>query len=190
MSQNATVTQNVILNGFDLGALAGAAEALAADPRLAPVRFSARTHWTGGASTRTEIASYDLAGETIARRHTIHTDEPVELLGGNAAPNPQDLLLAALASCMMFGFAVGCSKRGIVLESLSIDTELTLDLRGPFGLDPAIPAGAESIRYTIRAAGSGTREQFEEVHADVIATSPNRYHLASPIKLESRLVVG
>jgi uncharacterized OsmC-like protein len=190
VSQNQTAPEKIILNGFDTGAMIADVEAIAADPKLAPVSFRARTAWTGGATTRTDVDSYDLAGQTILRRHTIHTDEPVELWGGNQAPNPQDLLLAALASCMMFGYATGCTKRGIVLRSLRIDTELTLDLRGPIGLDPAIPAGARSIRYTVHIAADATREQLEEVHQDVMKLSPNRFHIAQPIHLESQLVIG
>lgn len=189
MSQSQTQTAPVILNGFDTGVMVAAVEAIAADPKLAPVTFRASTSWTGGATTRTDVESYDLAGETIARRHTIHSDEPVELWGQNSAPNPQDLLLAALASCMMFGYATGCTKRGIVLRSLRIDTELSLDLRGPIGLDPAIPAGARTIRYTVHIAADATRAQLEEVHQDVMKLSPNRFHVANPIHLESQLVV-
>jgi uncharacterized OsmC-like protein len=190
MSQSQTAPANVILNGFDTQVMAADVEAIAADASRAPVTFRASTVWTGGASSRTEVESYDLGGQTILRRHTIRTDEPTELWGGNSAPNPQDLLLAALGSCMMFGFVAGCTKRGIVVHAVAIDTELALDLRGPLGLDPAIKPGAESIRYTIRVSGTGTPEQLAEVHEEMKALSPNRFHVSQPIRLESRLVVA
>ena len=161
---------SAFLNGIDTNALSGALAAVAADPSLAPVAFRATTSWQGRLRSRTEIASYDLAGHEIPRRHTIHADEPTEILGENTAPNPQDLLLAALNACMLVGFVVGCTARGVVLESLSIESAIVLDLRGAFGIDPTIKPGADRIRYTIRVKGAASRETFEDIHREMMAT--------------------
>jgi uncharacterized OsmC-like protein len=178
-----------LFNGLDTEALEQAVAGVSADPAQGAVTFRAKTSWQGGFRSRSEIESYDMAGQRIARRHQILTDEPVELLGGDTAPNPQDLILSALASCMTVGFVVGATSLGVQIDSLEIQTECALDLRGAFGLDPNVPAGAQKILYTVRVKGSGTREQFEEIHNRVIATSPNYYHIANPIALESELVV-
>jgi hypothetical protein len=82
-----------------------------------------------------------------------------------------------------------CAVRGITLESLQIETEGEIDLRGFLGLDPQVANGYESLRYTIRIKGSGTRQQFAEIHDTVMATSPNVYNLANAVVLESTLVV-
>lgn len=177
------------VNGLAPAALAAAVAAIAADPRRAPARFHAKSTWQGRLRSRTEIESYSLGGEHIARRHTLLSDEPEQLFGENTAPNPQDLLLAALGACMLVGFVVGATKRGIELEALSIESSFELDLRGAFGLDPAISPGAERLHYTVEVKGSGTPEQFAEIHADVMAQSPNRWHLAHPVQLESSLRV-
>ncbi|MFB9124240.1 hypothetical protein ACFFYR_13990 [Paraburkholderia dipogonis] len=50
--------------------------------------------------------------------------------------------------------------------------------------------GYESLRYTVRIKGSGTREQFAEIHSAVMATSPNFYNLAKAVPLKSTLLVG
>ncbi len=177
------------LNGLDPALIEEAGESIAADPLQGQVTFRATTAWQGQLRSRTEIESYDLAGKRIPRRHRIHSDEPLELLGNDQAPNPQDLILAALNACMMVGFVVGATRAGIRIDSLEIDSECSLDLRGAFGIDPAIIPGAEKIKYNVRIKGSGTREQFEEIHQNVMATSPNRFHISSPIPLESTLVV-
>lgn len=182
-------TAATTLNGLEPAALATTVAAIAAEPSLAPVAFRARTSWKGRFCSQTDVESYDLSGKTIERRHTIRCDEPSELFGTNTAPNPQDLLLAALNACMMVGFVVAATARGIRIEALEIDSSADLDLRGAFGVDPDVPPGAECIRYTIRVKGDGTREQFEEIHREMSATSPNRFHITSPIRLEPRLVV-
>ena len=83
-----------------------------------------------------------------------------------------------------------CAVRGITLESLQIETEGEIDLRGFLGLDPKVANGYESLRYTVRIRGSGTKEQFAEIHDAVMATSPNVYNLSNAVVLKSTLVVG
>jgi hypothetical protein len=79
------------LNGLEPARIEEAAAGLAADPATALTTFRARTMWQGRLRSRTDIESYDLAGKCIPRRHRIVSDEPLELLGTNEAPNPQDL---------------------------------------------------------------------------------------------------
>jgi uncharacterized OsmC-like protein len=186
---NSPATKTSYLNGIDTEALAGALAAVEADPAQAAIAFRAKTRWQGGLSARTDIESWDLGGQRLARRHQIVSDEPIELLGGDKAPNPQDMILSALASCMTVGYVVGATALGVRIDSLEIDTHCAFDLRGSFGLDPSIPPGAKRIQYTVRIKGSGTREQFEEIHQRVLATSPNYYHLTNAIALDATLVL-
>jgi uncharacterized OsmC-like protein len=178
------------LNGIDLAAFEAAGMALLSNPSMAPMAFRATTTWESGTRAVTEIDGHTIGGEAYRRRHFIASDEPLEVLGTDSAPNPQDLLLAALASCMTVGFVAGCTKRGIRIDSLAVDSSLEIDLRGAFGLDPTIKPGAECIRYTIRVKADAPVEVLEEVHREVMAVSPNRFHITQPIPLESRLVVG
>ena len=189
-AQQVPHAQPTTLNGIDLPALAAAGAALASDPTLAPATFRASTSWRGGLRTVTDVVDYDIGGKTVSRRHRIATDEPVEILGENSAPNPQDIILAALGSCMVVGFVAGATQRGIRLESLQIDTSCSLDLRGSFGIDRSLPPGATEFRYTIRVRAPGaSAEVLREIHEDVKALSPNRFHLSTPIMLVSDLVM-
>ena len=79
--------------------------------------------------------------------------------------------------------------RGISLESLEIETDGEIDLRGFLGIDPAVPPGYENLRYIVRIKGSGTKEQYAEVHEAVMATSPNFYNVSRPVALKPTLVV-
>ena len=126
----------------------------------------------------------------MSRRFTIDIDEPCELGGSNQFANPQEHLIAALNACIAVGYVAQCAVRGITLESLQIETEGEIDLRGFLGIDPKVANGYESLRYTVRIKGSGTSQQFAEVHDAVMATSPNVYNLANTVVLKSTLVVG
>jgi OsmC-like protein len=77
----------------------------------------------------------------VHRYFTIDADEPFELLGRNTALNPQELLLSALSACLTVGYVTAAAREGIVLEKLEIETTATLDLRGFFCIEPAVPVG-------------------------------------------------
>ncbi len=98
--------------------------------------------------------------------------------------------MAALNACMTVGYVAQCAIRGITLESLEIETEGEIDIRGFLGIDPDVAAGYESLNYTVRIKGDGTEEQFAEIHEAVMATSPNFYNLSRPVALKPTLVVG
>lgn len=183
------ITCNIV-NGIDLDALQGVVGEVQQDASKALVRFSVATRWTGQTSSRTTVKGYELGGEHIARNFEIAADEPHELLGTNTAPNPQELLMAAVNACMTVGYVAGASLHGITLDNLEIETTGQLDLRGFLGLDDSVAAGYEAIDYTVRIAGNGTPEQFEEIHRTVMQTSPNYFNLARPIRMNGRLQVG
>ena len=91
---------------------------------------------------------------------------------------------------MTVGYVAQCAVRGITLESLEMETEGDIDLRGFFGLDPNVVPGYESLRHTVRIKGDATEEQFAEIHEAVMATSPNFHNVARPVALKPTLVVG
>ena len=90
---------------------------------------------------------------------------------------------------MMVGYVAQCAVRGITLKRLEIETDGEIDLRGFLGIDPAVPPGYERLSYKVRVKGSGTKEEFAEVHKAVMATSPNFYNVSRPVALEPILVV-
>lgn len=179
-----------IINGIDLNAVKGAVEGIAADPTRARIAFTVDSSWEHGLRMRSNVRSYELGGQTHPRQFEIVSDEPELVFGRNSAANPQELLLAAVNSCMMVGYVVGAAKRGIRLTHLSIRSHIALDLRGAFGLDPDISPGAEQIQLVVRVAGDATPEQLQEIHDDVLARSPNHYHLVRPIPIQASLEIA
>ena len=182
-------TRNIV-NGLDLDALGAVVGEVQQDPAKALVRFAVSTRWTGQTSSCTTVNGYELAGEKIARSFEIVADEPHELLGTNRAPNPQELLMAAVNACMTVGYVAGASLHGITLDRLEIETTGQLDLRGVLGLDDSVAPGYEAIDYSARIAGNGTPEQFEEIHRTVMQTSPNYFNIARPVRMNGTLQLG
>ena len=79
--------------------------------------------------------------------------------------------------------------RGIILESLEIETDGEIDLHGFLGIDPDVPPGYEKLSYVVRIKGSGSKEESAEIHKAVMATSPNFYNMSRPVALKPTLVV-
>ena len=176
-----------IVNDVDLDRLQQLVTEADANPSLG---FEVTTRWTGQFRSESRPGAIRMGnGELIERHHVILADEPEEILGSNEAPNPQELLMAALNACMTVGYVAGAAKRGIRLSLLEIETRGSLDLRGFFQLSDTVPPGYPSLEYVVRIAGDGTADQFAEIHAEVQATSPNFDNLARAIRIDAKLEV-
>ena len=184
------IVKNKLVNGLDVGALGETVEAIEQDSSKALVAFNVTTRWAGQCRSESTVDGYTLGGERIARQHKIVADEPVELLGSDGAPNPQELLMAAFNACIMVGYVAGASLKGINLESVEIRTRGELDLRGFLGLDESVPPGYETLEYDVLIKGDGSNEDFEEIHQTVMKTSPNYFNISRPIRVNGSLSVG
>lgn len=177
------------VNGLDVDALFAVIQDVKNDPTKGIAEFRVKTSWRGQARSESTVEAYKLGGREIKRRFTIAADEPLELLGGNSAPNPQELLMAGLNACISVGYVAGAAVHGVTLTKLEIETRGQLDLRGFLGIDPAVKPGYESLQYVVRIAGNGTPEQFREIHDNVMKTSPNYFNLSRPVRLDAKLEV-
>lgn len=189
MDGHATTVSPRVVNGINVDDLFRLIEGVKRDPANGKTHWRVATTWQGQTRSRSEVEGFGVGGDMVPRRFSIDIDEPFELGGSNRFANPQEYLIAALNACMTVGYAAQCAVRGITLESLAIETEGEIDIRGFLGIDPTVPNGYEKLHYTVRIKGNGTREQFAEIHEAVMATSPNFYNLSRPIALKSSLVV-
>ena len=178
-----------VINGINVDDLFALIEGVRREPAKGRTNWRVTTTWQGQARSRAQVESFEIGGERVPRRFSIDIDEPHELGGSNRFANPQEHLIAALNACMTVGYVAQCAVRGITLESLAIETDGEIDLRGFLGIDPAVPRGYENLSYTVRIKGSGTKEQFAEIHEAVMATSPNFYNMSRPVALKPALVV-
>jgi len=178
-----------VVNGINLDDLFALIEGARRDAAKSKTNWRVTTTWQGQTRSRAQVEGFEIGGERVPRRFSIDIDEPSELGGTNRFANPQEHLLAALNACMTVGYVAQCAVRGITLESLEIETDGEIDLRGFLGIDPAVPAGYEKLSYVVRIKGNGTKEQFTEIHEAVMATSPNFYNVSQAVPLKPMLVV-
>jgi uncharacterized OsmC-like protein len=189
MSAQMKTVEPKVVNGINVDDLFALIAGVKEDAAKGKTNWRVTTTWQGQARSRAQVEAFEIGGERVPRRFLIDIDEPSELGGTNQFANPQEHLLAALNACMIVGYAAQCAVHGITLESLEIQTDGEIDLRGFLGIDSAVPQGYESLSYVVRIKGSGTKEEFAKIHEAVMATSPNFYNVSRPIALKPTLVV-
>jgi uncharacterized OsmC-like protein len=79
---------------------------------------------------------------------------------------------------------------GIPFETIDIDAEGDLDVRGLFGADENVRPGFSAIRLTIRITGAGTAEQYEELRRVVDARCPVLDLFSNPTPVTAVIVAG
>ena len=182
-----------VVNEIDVKALRETIDAVRATPKLGQVTFAVDGTWQGGFRIKAQTGALTQGGERDEQRvakHTMTSDEPTALLGTDTAVSPAEYVLQALAGCYTVTLTANAASRGIELKSFRLELEGDIDLRGFLGLDASVKAGYDGLEYTVFLKARATPSQLERVHDFVCRTSPNRFNLSQPIRLETRLVVA
>ena len=92
------------------------------------------------------------------------TDMPKSIGGSASTPSPGWYLRAAAASCVASLVVIRAAAIGIALEAVRVTVDSESDDRGILGLDPAIDAGALSMKIDVEIGAPGrTYEEIEEL---------------------------
>src|SRR5512136_2351234 len=84
------------------------------------------------ASAYSDQADFTVRSEV--RGFTVPIDEPRELGGNDTAPNPVELLLAALGGCQEIVYRAFAAVLGIEIDRIEVHAKGILDLHGFLGL--------------------------------------------------------
>ena len=99
-----------------------------------------------------------------------------------------DLLLGALAACAQLTCQMVATSMGVPYNSIEVNVEGDLDLRGTLGVDKSVGAGFEEIRLRFDVdAPEATAEQLESLHEKTERYCTVLQTLTSPPKIESTL---
>ena len=77
--------------------------------------------------------------------------------GYGDAPNPGDMLCAALAACLDSTIRIIAARLGVTLTALEVDVKAHVDVRGTLLVDRNVPVGFQTIRCQVNVqAAEGT----------------------------------
>lgn len=150
------------LNGVDTTILFATIEAVRQQPEAAKFRFRAVNDWVSGTHSRGRFPGFFGAGQEHQHVHAtvIDADHPAVLVGTDQGPTPAELLLNALASCLMAGLGNIAAARGVELSGVRCTVEGDIDLRGILGIDPTVRNGFSDIRVTFDVDGDADRDKL------------------------------
>jgi putative redox protein len=131
----------------------------------------------------------NLYTESMAREHLVKSDYGEAAGGDNQAPNPIELLLAAMAACIEAAFYEFAVHEGFTISALSVDVEGTLDLRGFFMLDD-VSAGFKDLRYTVKIDSPDDEAVIRQLAEKVITHCPVVDSLKQPTPLSGQITIN
>lgn len=117
-------------------------------------------------------------------------DEPPGLLGDNTAPNPSEVVLGALGSCLVVGIQANAAIQGVTLTKLEISLEGDINITSTWGtgdLDKP-QMGFTDIRVKIDIDGDASREVLAEMVAHANEWSPVATTLRNPMPMSVEMV--
>lgn len=178
-----------LTNGIDVERVDAVGEAMAENPQQARMHLRVTSTWDEGMRSTTKVQPLDAAGQPLPKTFEVLSDEPDELGGQASGPTPFDLLLSALNSCMLVGYAYRASQAGLQIRKITIEADCDLDMRGFFGVE-AVPPGCRVVRQMVKIEGDGTAADWLQIHRKVQSTSPIYHSLTNPVRVETTLEVG
>ena len=168
-----SVTQERHLNGVDTPTLFATIDAVRQQPEAAKFRFRATNEWVAGTHSLGRFPGFFGAGQehVHATDTVVPADHPAVLVGRDQGPTPAELLLNALASCLMAGLANIAAARGVKLRSARCDVEGDIDLRGILGLDDQVRNGYSAIRVRFTVDGDAEADRLASLVAQSVQRS-------------------
>ncbi|MBV9757905.1 MAG: OsmC family protein [Alphaproteobacteria bacterium] len=154
--------------------------ALSADPAQARARFEAQHELVGPTEVSVKVGS----------GHSFAVDEPPALGGANAAANPVEYALASLGSCQAITYRVWAAQLGIRLDSVKVEIDGDIDLRGFFGIDAKVRPGFGAVRIKVALGGPEPAARYEELAAAVDAHCPVLDLFRNPVPVERTLATS
>jgi uncharacterized OsmC-like protein len=176
MLEEGTMSQTANLNRVDLDAVIALVNAVDSDPQAGHTVWRADVRWEQGFRS----------SATVREFAPIASDEPSGLGGTDTAPNPVEQVAAALGNCLAVGYVAALTGRGIAVRELDIAVSGDLDLRPFLGLAPG-HAGYSKLGVDVRIDSDADEATLQEVHRQVVATSPVGHTLSNPVEVDVRL---
>jgi uncharacterized OsmC-like protein len=173
-------------NGVNVEALLGARQALTDAPPAAKFQWRARCEWVRGTHSRTTVYDFSGLGQDHTHRQpfTFDADHPEIFASEDNGATPTEIVLAALASCLMAGVATVASNRGVQLHSVTATLEADMDLQGILGIDSDVRNGFDGIKVTFDIDADASKADLEAIVAQSQKRSAVFDIVANPTSVE------
>jgi uncharacterized OsmC-like protein len=156
-------------NGVNTQVLNTVYNSMQNQPEMAKATFSVKSEWNGGFSvTSTASKGFRIGSQNIERNtdeYKMQYDFPNQFSGEGTGPTVCEGCMGALAACLTQTIVLHATSRGILIDSIDIDVEGDLDLRGFTGIiSTDVRPGAQQFRANINIkSNTASKEQINEL---------------------------
>ena len=154
-------------NGVNTQVLSTVYHSMQNQPEMAKATFSVKSEWNGGFSvTSTASKGFRIGGQNIERNteYKMQYDFPNQFSGEGRGPTVCEGCMGALAACLTQTIVAHATSRGILIDSIDIDVEGDVDLRGFTGISTDVRPGAQQFRVNMNIkSNTASKEQINEL---------------------------
>lgn len=130
-----------------------------------------------------------VAGDTGARPMRIGetvwvTDAAAGLAGHGLGPTAPELLLGALASCLVHTYLIQAALLGVALDEVEISVHGALDMSGVVGLPAAQAPRMQDVVYSAQVTSPASADLIERLHKAVDVSCPVLNTVRYPVAVE------
>ena len=122
----------------------------------------------------------------LVGHHSFHGDEPFDVGGRDAGPNPFELLLAALGACTSITVRMYADRKGWPLEDVQVRLAYAMVQAGDCGTSNGDAQLVDGIEEELIVVGDLSEAQRKRL-AEIAARCPIHRTLGSPIQICTRL---
>lgn len=121
------------------------------------------------------------------RQFSIEVDEPEDLGGTDAAPNPVEYLLAGYAGCLNVVIQLVAEESAINIKQLNIDIEGDINPKRFLGVSNEERAGYKELVVNINIDADATDAAVKELIEEVKRRCPVNDNLINPTPVDYRV---
>ncbi|NBC66603.1 MAG: OsmC family peroxiredoxin [Bacteroidetes bacterium] len=109
--------------------------------------------------------------------------------GYHDAPNPGDILCAALAACLESTIRLIADRMDITLEKLKVEATGNVDVRGTLVVDRDVPVGFQSMqcKVDIQASDTTSKKELQKLLAYAEYSCVNLQTLKKGVEIETSM---
>lgn len=155
------------VNGLNMQVLGTMVSNMKNQPEVAKATFSVKSEWNGGFQVKSSCKSIKMGSNEVTRENIsqmIH-DFPSLLSGDDNGPTVCESCMASLGACITQTIVLHASAMGIQIDSISIDLEGDIDLRGFSGISDKVRPGAQQLRGNVSIRSrQATTDQIKQLY--------------------------
>lgn len=121
---------------------------------------------------QSKVAGITGARPTTMGDYIIISDSAAGLAGHSLGPTSPEMLLGALASCLVHTYLIQATLQQIPLDDVHIEISGTLDYKGVVGMAVEQIPAIRDIQYQAQVASPALAEAIVQLHSAVEASCP------------------